>query len=351
MDGEAYPAFAHAIQEQTLNPADKTALVTGSNSGLGFEAAAQLADAGWGEVILACRSVEKAEAARARLVERTGKDPFAVLAVDTSEVSSAHTAADQLRDRGRRIDFLLLNAGASSKDPTLNSDGLEITYASTLLGHHVLTMRALADGLLTSRARIVIAGSEGARGNLPGMKVHDIARIADERFDGDRVSAIEALFRLEVPAQAKFNNMDEYVTAKLIVAWWAGALARELPAGMTVNAVSPGAALATSFGRDAPAAMRILMIPMMKLMGPLMGMSGPIEKAARRYLDAADLPDDDTGHFYATAHRSRLVGPTAVQTWPEFLLDERGQRASLDAMVKLTGVGLPREQAALRASA
>lgn len=52
---------------------DKTVLVTGANSGLGFEAAAQLAEAGWGKVILACRTVEKAEAAKAKLVERTGK--------------------------------------------------------------------------------------------------------------------------------------------------------------------------------------------------------------------------------------------------------------------------------------
>ena len=93
-----------------VNEADKTALVTGANSGVGFEAAAQLAEDGWGRVILACRSIEKAETAKARLVERTGKDPFDVLVVDTSEVASAHAACDELRDRGERIDFLLLLA-------------------------------------------------------------------------------------------------------------------------------------------------------------------------------------------------------------------------------------------------
>ncbi len=53
---------------------DKTVLVTGANSGLGFEAARQLAEAGWGKVILACRSESKAEAARVRLVELTDKE-------------------------------------------------------------------------------------------------------------------------------------------------------------------------------------------------------------------------------------------------------------------------------------
>ncbi len=323
-----------------MTEANKTALVTGANSGVGFEAAAQLAEDGWSKVILACRSIEKAEAARAQLIERVGRDPFEVLAVDTSEVASAHAACDQLRDRGERIDFLLLNAGASAQDARFNSKGVEITYASTLIGHHVMAMRTLGDGVLSPNARIVIAGSEGARGNMPGMNVHDVNQIAADGFAGDRVAAIEALSRLEVPVQAKFVNMNEYVTAKLLVAWWAAALARKLPAGVTVNAVSPGAALSTSFARDSNAMMRLVMIPILKIFGPLMGMSGSTEKAARRYLDAANFADDETGHFYATAHRKKLTGPMGIQTWPEYFDDTSGQEASFDAMVRLTGVGL-----------
>ena len=323
-----------------MSTSDKTALVTGANSGLGFEAAAQLADDGWGRVILACRSVEKAETARTQLVERTGKDPFAVLAVDTSEVASAEAAAEQLRERGDQIDYLLLNAGASGKDPSYNSDGVEITYASTLVGHHVLTMRALEHGLLTPHARIVIAGSEGARGNMPGMAVHDIGEIAANSFSGDRGAAFDAMARIKTPEQKKFVSMNEYVTAKLIVAWWAAALARKLPAGMTVNAVSPGANLSTSFARDASAPMR-LMMPVMKLLGPLMGMNGSIDKGARRYLDAAEYADDDTGHFYATANRKKLTGPVAVQTWPDYFTDEAAQDVAFDGMVALSGVSVP----------
>jgi len=155
----------------------KTVLVTGANSGVGYEAARQFAETGWSKVILACRSERKAEVARAQLVERVGKDPFSVLAVDTSEVASANTACDQLRERGEIIDLLLLNAGATGAQPQFNSDGVEITWASTLVGHHVMTMRLLGDGLFSPKARIVIAGSEGARGNLPGMKVHDIDKV------------------------------------------------------------------------------------------------------------------------------------------------------------------------------
>ena len=320
-------------------PSSKTALVTGANSGLGFEAAAQLAEAGWGKVILACRTEAKAEAARVRLVERTGKDPFALLAVDTSEVASANKACDELRDRGGTIDFLLLNAAASGGNPQFNSDGVEITWASTLVGHHVMTMRLLGDKILGPGARIVIAGSEGARGNLPTMKVHDVGKVADDLFGGDRVAAVDALARIKGPYE--FNSTNEYVTAKMVVAWWAAALSRKLPAGMTVNAVSPGSAPATSITRDAPFIMRAVMVPMMKIVGPLMGMAGSVENGARRYLDAADLDDSETGNFYATADRKKLVGPVAIQTWPEYFTDQTSQEVGFDAMVKMTGVGFP----------
>ena len=63
----------------TQSQSTNTALVTGANTGLGFEAAAQLAEAGYGRVILACRTLDKASDARTRLVERTGKDVFDVL--------------------------------------------------------------------------------------------------------------------------------------------------------------------------------------------------------------------------------------------------------------------------------
>jgi NAD(P)-dependent dehydrogenase (short-subunit alcohol dehydrogenase family) len=314
----------------------KTALVTGANSGVGFEAAAQLAEQGWGRVILACRSVQKAEIARKELVARTNKDPFAVLAVDTSETGSALAAADELLREGQQIDFLLLNAGASGKEPTFNSSGIETTYASTLIGHHVLTMRLLSDGMLAPGARIVIAGSEGSRGNLPGMTLHDIRAIADSRYSGDLSRTIQELVHVKLPEQARFTNMHEYVTAKLLVAWWAAAVSRRLPAGMTVNAVSPGSVLETNFTRNAPTAMKLFMLPMMRIVGPLMGMAGPVKAAAARYLQAADFPDDSSGQFYATAHRKKLAGSMGLQTWPDYFRDERGQEATFEALEALT---------------
>ena len=86
-----------------MNNKNKSVIVTGANSGLGFEAAGQLAEAGYGHIILACRTVEKAEAARQELIQRVGSDPFETLAVELTSIDSATAAADELIARGGSI--------------------------------------------------------------------------------------------------------------------------------------------------------------------------------------------------------------------------------------------------------
>ena len=73
----------------------KSVLVTGANSGLGYEASAQLAEAGYSRVILACRTLEKADTARSSLVARVNADPFETLAVDVSSIESANAASER----------------------------------------------------------------------------------------------------------------------------------------------------------------------------------------------------------------------------------------------------------------
>ena len=65
----------------------RTALVTGANSGLGLEAAAQLADAGYDTVIITARTEAKAQAAREELLARTGKDVFETLRIDNDDLA------------------------------------------------------------------------------------------------------------------------------------------------------------------------------------------------------------------------------------------------------------------------
>lgn len=317
----------------------KTALVTGANSGIGYETAAQLAENGFEKVILVSRTLAKADATRIQLEERTGRKVFDTLAADLSEPDSANAAAEELVNRKDIIDLLILNAGMSTgSTPAHNSDGIELTFASTLIGHHVLTMKLLAAHLLSDHVRIVIAGSEGARGDVMNMKVADFDAFAREHFDGDMESALETIVRAELPYE--FQPMNAYVTAKTFVAWWAAALSQKLPKGMIVNAVSPGSVPNTNFVRNQGWLMKRVMIPMMSLFGSSMGMAAPVADAAQRYLDAAMFDDETSGHFFASAP-GKMIGSVEIQKNPH-LLKKSNQDSFWNVLVRISnGVAYP----------
>ena len=319
--------------------ANQTVLVTGANSGLGFEASAQLADAGYSRIILACRTEDKAAAARDQLMERTGQDVFEILAVDVSEFESSIRAAQILIDRPGSIDLLVLNAGVGSQSLKRSSDGIELIIATTLFGHHILTMKLLEAGKLSQNAHIVIAGSEAARGKapMPGMSnmLYDYGAI-QAAVDGDLEKAMDAVERGDQPA---FNFNNVYSNSKIWVAWWAAELATKLPEGMVVVAMSPGSNLGTGFGRNMPAIMRWLMLPIMKVVGPWFKMAGPISVGAKRYLDAGQFGTEASGKFWASPP-GVLIGPVEIQM-EEHLYNKELQKASWQSLVRLTGIGFP----------
>ena len=311
-----------------------TALVTGANSGIGFETAFQLASAGYGKVILACRSLEKGEVARKLLVERGSKDVFETLAVDVSEVESAIRASEELISKGHKIDLLILNAGMiSGSGIKKNSSGIDMTFASTLIGHHAMTINLLTKGGISENGRIIIAGSEAARGDVPGVTLPDIDKAAKEDFNGSMHDALKAYAEAAYPA--KYVRMSAYALAKLLVAWWSASLAKRLPSGITVNAVSPGSVPGTNFARDQSALMRNIMIPMLKIIGPLMGMAGPVSAAGKRYLVVSDYGKEVSGKFFASPPK-KAVGKLEEQH-TALLQDEVKQEEGYKLIVELAG--------------
>jgi NAD(P)-dependent dehydrogenase (short-subunit alcohol dehydrogenase family) len=310
-----------------------TALVTGATSGLGFEAAAQLADRGASNVIITGRTDEKAERARTELVERTGRDVFTPLAVDLNKPDDVKRAAAELASGGDSIDLLLLNAGMVSGSALVKTDeGVEITFAS-LIGHHELTMQMLSEGLLSDDARIVIAGSEAARGDVPTFNPTDLTSFAGKNFDGDLEIAAEALIMGD-PA-VKYKPALAYANAKMFVAWWSAQLATKLPEGMTVNAVSPGSVPNTLAARNANFVMKYLMMPVFKYAPKSLGMSSHVSTGSGRYLEVADRGDEVTGHFFASAPK-KMTGPIEPMTMPHFH-EEENQKAAWSAVVKVAG--------------
>lgn len=324
----------------------KTALVTGANSGLGFEAAAQLAEAGYSRVILACRTIEKAEAAKQTLTERVGSDPFETLEVDVSSIASAQAASDELVRLGHPIDSLLLNAGmVSGDDMNKNVDGLEVAFASSLIGHHVMTIRLLEAGILPEGARIVIAGSEAARNDLPammGMQLYDFATDAPEEFGDNLHDAMAAFAKGAQPE--KFSGTRYYATTKLFTSWWSAAMARRFGDRISVFTVSPGSSLTTNAARHTTGIKKLLFTKVMPVIGPGLGMDQPISLGAKRYLDVLEGNGAYVNGRTYTSKEKKLVGPMQEQTYAH-LLDVERQQTAWNVVGELTGTaGAPSAQ-------
>jgi NAD(P)-dependent dehydrogenase (short-subunit alcohol dehydrogenase family) len=307
------------------------ALVTGTTSGLGYAAASLLAAEGCRQVIVTGRSLARVKETAAQLAAETKTQVFTPLELDLETPSSVQSALAELVKRGRPIDFLLLNAGmVPGKKRVITAAGVEASQAP-LIGHHQLTVGLLRANMLSPNARIVIAGAEPARGGVPLFSYTDVPAFAAKHHQGDRTAAVEALLRNG--PNVKYVANRAYADAKLIVAWWAAALARRLPSGMAVYAVSPGAATDTKAVRNAGPALKWLMIPLVSL---IPGMNQTPETAARRYLQASAFGTDVSGQFFASAP-GKLTGPIEAQRHPH-LHDRASQEAAWQAVVKVSGV-------------
>src|ERR1041385_1535188 len=111
----------------------KRVIITGSTSGVGKEAATQLADLG-AEVILACRDLRKGNQVASEITRKAASAKVSVIHVDMSSQASIRAFVREFRRRYRRLDVLINNAaisrGALSKDRTV--DGIESTFATNV---------------------------------------------------------------------------------------------------------------------------------------------------------------------------------------------------------------------------
>jgi NAD(P)-dependent dehydrogenase (short-subunit alcohol dehydrogenase family) len=313
------------------------ALVTGATSGLGYAAASMLAEEGCSQVIVTGRSLVRAQEVAARLASETKTEVFTPLELELETPASVQAALAELVRVGRPVDFLLLNAGmVPGKARVITGEGVEASQAP-LIGHHQLAVGLLCANLLSPEARIVIASAEPARGGVPMFSYTDVPAFAAKYCRGDEAAAVEALIRNS--PNVKYVPNNTYADAKLIVAWWVAALARRLPSGMAVYAVSPGASNATNVARNAGPWLKYLMIPIVNL---IPGMNQTPETAARRYLQVSAFGTDVSGQFFASA-QGKFSGPIETQRQPH-IHNRASQEAAWQAVVNVSGVDFSKQE-------
>ncbi len=136
----------------------KTIVVTGANSGLGYEASLALAGAG-AHVVLACRDQAKGRAAEQQIKAQHPRAATMLMALDLASLADIRRFADAVRTACPRIDVLMNNAGVMALPFRQTTDGFEMQFGTNHLGHFALTGLLLDHLLATPGARIVTVSS------------------------------------------------------------------------------------------------------------------------------------------------------------------------------------------------
>ena len=114
------------------NQENKIAVVTGSNTGIGFHMARALASKG-AEVLLACRSIEKAEDARRRILEDFPGSLLRISELDLADLSSVRDFSQRFSEENSRLDILINNAGVMIPPKSRTKDGFELQFGTNHL--------------------------------------------------------------------------------------------------------------------------------------------------------------------------------------------------------------------------
>lgn len=140
----------------------KVAIVTGANSGIGFETAKALAEKG-AEVVLACRDPEKANIAEKEIRSMVRTAKLEVIHLDLANLASVRKFAETFRAKYQTLELLINNAGIMIPPFTKTAEGFEVQFGANHLGHFALTGLLMDVILATPMARIVNVSSGAHR--------------------------------------------------------------------------------------------------------------------------------------------------------------------------------------------
>ncbi len=171
---------------------DKIAIVTGANSGLGYEDARALIRMG-ATVILACRDMDKAGAALKQIYDEKPDAKAEIMQIDLADLASIRRFADGFIGKHERLDILINNAGLMIPPLMRTADGFEIQFGTNHLGHFALTGLLLDMIINTPKARVVTLSSE--------------AHSMGGKIDFDNLNAEKGYNKYAAYSQSKLANL------------------------------------------------------------------------------------------------------------------------------------------------
>ena len=297
--------------------AGKLIVVTGSNSGIGKEAARRLGAAG-ARVIMAVRTPSKGEQARDEILADHPDAQLEVRRIDLADLASVQEFADGLIADGTPLDVLINNAGVMAPPARMTTaDGFELQFGSNFLGPFALTMRLLPL-LLAAGAPRVATMSSG---------VASFGRIHFDDLQWERL---------------RYRPMFCYSQSKLADLMFSlhlAGIARARGWSLVSDAAHPGytrtnlQSAGASLGQDKP---REIFFHNARIIP-----SQSVEPGTEPLLYAATSPDAVNGGYYGPKGSFGLVGPTAAVKPPRRARDTATATRLWTEAERLTGVSLP----------
>lgn len=283
----------------------KTFLVTGANTGLGFEASKVLAARG-ARILLGCRSEDRANSAMEQILEETPGADLKFIPLDQADLSSIKNTA-KLVGKEPQIDVLVNNAGIMGVPHSLTKDGFESQFGVNHLGTFALTSLLLPKLEQAKKPRIVITSS----------LAHRSGRI---NFD-------------DINAENGYRAFERYAMSKLANILHAGELDRRLQArGSSIMATCchPGVA-DTELSRHLPVFAKAIL--------PVAGLffSTP-EQGAWSTLAAAAGKGAAGGKYYGPSQMGGWRGPATEVSRSSTAKNEELAQKLWDLSVEMTGV-------------
>jgi NAD(P)-dependent dehydrogenase (short-subunit alcohol dehydrogenase family) len=292
-------------EQDVPDQSGRTIVITGANTGLGYEAARVLAGKR-ARVLIACRSAQKARSARDRILALHPAAEVATLELDLASLDSVRQAAAELAQEPR-LDVLINNAGIMVPPYELTRDGFESQFGVNHLGPFALT------GLLLDKIRAT-----------PGARIVSTSSIAHKRgrinFD-------------DINAERGYSAIPRYAQSKLANLYFAYELQRRLEAAgdNTLSvAAHPGIA-ATELTRYLPRALT-LMVPVFR---PLFNSSA---QGAWPTLAAATMEGVQGADYYGPSKRGETAGPAVRVQSTRRSHDREAARRLWELSIEMTGV-------------
>lgn len=290
----------------------KTVIITGANSGIGYEAARMLAAKG-ATVALACRDQAKGQAAMDAIRAAHPSASLALMPLDLADLGSVRAFAEAARAAYPRIDILCNNAGIMAIPRRTTADGFEMQFGTNHLGHFALT------GLLLDR----ILAAPGARVVTVSSNAH---KFGSMRFD-------------DVQSERRYRKWLVYSQSKLANLLFAFELQRRFEA-VGANAISvachPGYAATNLQGVGPRMQGSALATRVMDLANRLLAQ--PAAMGALPTLYAATAPDVRGGDYIGPSGFAEQAGyPKKVRATAR-AHDPTAQRRLWEMSEQLTGV-------------